>query len=44
VWGERYGINSGNDSNDEKYIQINYSVADGCQLMMEHTTTNQKKA
>jgi hypothetical protein len=45
VWGERYRIDSGDDFNDEKYIQINYLVAlDGRQSMMEHTTTNQKRA
>jgi hypothetical protein len=45
MWGECYRIDSGDDSNNEKYIQINYLVAlDRSQLIMEHTTTNQKRA
>ncbi len=45
MWGERYLIDLGNNSNNEKYIRINYLVTlDGRQSMMEHTTTNQKRA
>ncbi len=45
MWGECYRINLGDESNNEKYIKINYSVAlDGRQSMMAHTTTNQKRA
>jgi hypothetical protein len=45
MWGEHYCINLGDDSNDEKYVQINYPVAlDSRQSIMAHTTTNQKRA